>query len=205
MSEVPEAHGSSEPIQDEPTPLSAAEGSSRSDTDNPASSDAPRAEAAESGEPASSESSAGAEAAAPEGEGDEGADGEESSAGEETAADGSADAPAGKRKRRRRKKGKGPRPEGEAGEGAAPEEGRGKRRDAPLAPFSRFFTGANAGRKHGFAVGEVVAGRVKSVAHGTITVDLFGKAFAFADEHEPRELPPEPEPPPAVSPKVAAK
>ncbi|HMI94816.1 MAG TPA: S1 RNA-binding domain-containing protein, partial [Polyangiales bacterium] len=117
------------------------------------------------------------------------------------------DAAGGKRKRRRRKKGKGPRAEGEAmegGPGPGPDEGRGRRRDAPLAPFSRFFTGANAGRKHGFAVGEVVAGRVKAVEDGTITVDLFGKALAYADEHEPRELPPEPEPPPVVSPKVAA-
>src|SRR5262249_38917114 len=64
------------------------------------------------------------------------------------------------------------------------------------APFLRFFVGAHAGRKHGFAVGEVVAGRVKSIAEGTIAVDLFGKAIAYADEFEPREVPlPLPEPP----------
>ena len=215
MSEVPEAHGSSEPIEDVPTPPPAVEAASHSDSSNPPSnSDVAPAEGGGAsaageepggGEPSSVEApprSAGAvppdaEGAAGESEGDDAGEGEESSAGEETAADGSADAPGGKRKRRRRKKGKGPRPEGEGAEGPGPggEEGRGKRRDAPLAPFSRFFTGANAGRKHGFAVGEVVAGRVKAVEHGTITVDLFGKALAFADEHEPRELPPEPEPP----------
>ena len=122
-----------------------------------------------------------------EGEGEGGAEGEEGAS-----AEAGGDAAGGKRKRRRRKKGKGPRAEGEAAEAPPSDEARGRRRDAPIAPFSRFFT-ANAGRKHGFAVGEVVAGRVKAVEHGTITVDLFGKALAYADEHEPRELPPEPE------------
>ena len=61
-------------------------------------------------------------------------------------------------------------------------------------PFLRFFTGAQAGRKHGFAVGEVTAGRVSRIEGGAIVVDLFGKALAVADEFEPREVPPAPAP-----------
>jgi small subunit ribosomal protein S1 len=219
MSEVPEAHGSSEPIQDESTPPPAEEASPHSEAPtSAAASESSADELATSGgsagpvasphaadESAPPEAAAGGESAADQDA--EAAGGEEQQGtgdGEEAAADAGGDAAGGKRKRRRRKKGKGPRPEGEAAEGAPPDEGRSRRRDAPLAPFSRFFAGANAGRKHGFAVGEVVAGRVKSVEDGTITVDLFGKALAFADEHEPRELPPEPEPAPMVSPKVAA-
>jgi small subunit ribosomal protein S1 len=207
MSEVPEAHGSSEPIQDESTPPQAEQTPTRSEEANSSASDSSAGELAASSssadEPAPSEAPAASDVA---GESDADAPGgdeqEGGGEGDEVAAEGGADAAGGKRKRRRRKKGKGPRPEGEAAEGGTPDEGRGRRRDAPLAPFSRFFTGANSGRKHGFAVGEVVAGRVKSVEDGTITVDLFGKALAYADEHEPRELPPEPEvfhapPPPA--------
>lgn len=96
-----------------------------------------------------------------------------------------------KRKRRRRKKGKG---KGEAGEqdaasaGGEPAEAR-RKRESSMAPFQRFFSAPQAGRKHGFAVDEAVAGRVTVVAGGTVTIDLFGKAVAFADEHEPRDVP----------------
>jgi small subunit ribosomal protein S1 len=121
----------------------------------------------------------------------EAGEGEGTSAPEGAVAEG---APAGegaaKRKRRRRKKGK---TRSESGEQDAVGEGsdvRARRRENSMAPFLRFFSGSHAGRKHGFAVEEAVAGRVKEVAHGTITVDLFGKAIAFVDEHEPREVPP---------------
>jgi small subunit ribosomal protein S1 len=129
---------------------------------------------------------------------------ETTAAGTTEAAQGDASAPA-KRKRKRRKKRKG---EGEAGESEAGagegSEARFRRRDT-AAPFLRFFTGAHAGRKHGFAVGEVVAGRVKSVSEGCIAVDLFGKAMAYADEFEPREVPlPMPEPAPDTGAEVAA-
>jgi small subunit ribosomal protein S1 len=106
----------------------------------------------------------------------------------------------GKRKRRRRRKRKG---DSEAGDRDAPaaaapgeaREGRGgKRREVSNAPFLRFFSAGQGARKHGFAVAEVVAGRVKSVEHGSIAVDLFGKAMAYADEFEPREVPPAQEP-----------
>jgi small subunit ribosomal protein S1 len=112
-------------------------------------------------------------------------------------ADAGGEAGTGKRKRRRRKKHKGEGGEQEpAGEEHA--ETRSRKRDMPPAPLARFFVGAHAGRKHGFAVEEVVAGRVKEIANGSITVDLFGKALAYADEFEPREAPPprKPEPPP---------
>lgn len=141
---------------------------------------------------------------------DNGADSEvgaESEAGAEAGGEEGSGAEAGgaKRKRRRRRKRKG---EGESGEReaqaagdaaaapgaqAAPGGGEargGKRRDASNAPFVRFFASGQAARKHGFAVGEVVAGRVKATEHGSITVDLFGKALAYADEFEPREVPP---------------
>jgi small subunit ribosomal protein S1 len=189
MSEVPEAQGSPEPTQTETSPEPSAPvqsetSSSAADAPVPASESASAAAQSEEGSAGEGAAESGDEGEAGPAEGEEGG-----------GADAGGDAAGGKRKRRRRKKGKGPRPEGEAAEGAAPEEARKPRRDAPVAPFSRFFTG-NAGRKHGFAVGEVVAGRVKAVEHGTITVDLFGKALAYADENEPRELPPEPEPPP---------
>ncbi len=125
--------------------------------------------------------------------------GEEPGRPPETEVDEAEAGPAGvKRKRRRRKKRKGDSAGGEleAEPSAEHGEARGRRRDAP-APLARFFLGAHAGRKHGFAVGEVVAGRVKEVAAGCITVDLFGKALAYADEFEPREAPPPVlEPPP---------
>jgi small subunit ribosomal protein S1 len=38
-------------------------------------------------------------------------------------------------------------------------------------------------------VGEEIAGRVERVEHGTVIVDLFGKATAIADVDEPREIP----------------
>lgn len=100
---------------------------------------------------------------------------------------------------------------GEAVEGeAAPAEGSGepsasagpkrKRRRKPKkegsqGPLARFV--APGGRRHAFAMGEVVAGRVVRVEGGVIAVDLFGKALAFADEHEPREAPIPIEPPAA--------
>jgi small subunit ribosomal protein S1 len=43
-------------------------------------------------------------------------------------------------------------------------------------------------------VNEVVAGRVQRVEFGVIVIDLFGKATAIADEYEPRDIPPLPEP-----------
>jgi len=134
---------------------------------------------------------------------DAGADAE--GEGEATAA-GDEASPAGgegkkKRRRKRRRKGAGATANGEAAPGAeGGGEQRPRKRDGAVAPLARFFAGQNAGKRHGFAVGEVVAGRVKLVADGVITVDLFGKALAFVDEHEPREVPvapafePEPEP-----------
>lgn len=120
------------------------------------------------------------------------------------------DAPAGdgttKRKRRRRRKKKG----GEAGassagdvpaaDGAPPAKKREKRDPAQL-PLARFFDPSHS-KKHAFAVGEIVAGRVVRVADGTVTVDLFGKATAYCDEREPKEVeerPPEPEAAPTAA------
>jgi small subunit ribosomal protein S1 len=103
-----------------------------------------------------------------------------------------------KRKRRRRRKKKGAT--SEAGGEAAPEEGAQaserpeKKKPASHAPFIHLFEGVH-GRKHAFAVGEIVAGKVARVAEGAVVVDLFGKALAILDEHEPHEIEPYPEPP----------
>jgi small subunit ribosomal protein S1 len=178
-----------------------------------ASNDAP-AESSNASQDASSEGNGASE---PQGASDlsaEGADdGDDAGAegeGEHTAAGDDA-SPAGegkkKRRRKRRRKGAGATANGEAspaGEGGG--EQRPRKRDGAVAPLARFFSGANAGKRHGFAVGEVVAGRVKEIADGVITVDLFGKALAFVDEHEPREVPvaPMPEPEPETSPEAPA-
>jgi small subunit ribosomal protein S1 len=90
------------------------------------------------------------------------------------AGDDASGSPAGKRKRRRKPK-----------------------KEAPQGPLARFV--AHGPRRHAFAVGEVVAGRVLHAESGVIAVDLFGKAVAFVDEHEPREPPPLPEPPSAAA------
>jgi small subunit ribosomal protein S1 len=106
---------------------------------------------------------------------------EESGASGEAGPDAEAASDAGadtKKRRRRRKKKK-------TGEAGAAE---GKPAHAAHAPFLNRFSGTG-GRKHAFSVGEVIAGRVESVEDGTIVVDLFGKAKAVADLHEPRDIP----------------
>ena len=127
---------------------------------------------------------------------DEGEQEHATSAGEEAA--GTPGDPTKKRKRRRRRKRKDGTSAGDvaaAGEGAepgsAPRAPEGKKKESH-APFAHMFSGAQ-GKRHAFAVGEVVAGRVQRVDHGVIVVDLFGKATAIADEYEPREVPPMPE------------
>jgi small subunit ribosomal protein S1 len=133
--------------------------------------------------------------------GDDGGEGEEP-AGDEGAAAESGEGEPGrpKRKRRRRRKKKGAITEAGAeapAEEGAPHEGRErgdkKQRPASNAPFIHLFDGGH-GRKHAFAVGEIVAGKVARIADGAVVVDLFGKALAILDEHEPHEVEPYPEP-----------
>jgi small subunit ribosomal protein S1 len=121
----------------------------------------------------------------------------------------------GKRKRRRRRK----RPAKDGAPGVAADgstssgdveapaggEGRpeggghsGQKKKESHAPFAHRFAGSSGNKRHAFAVGEVVAGRVQKVEHGVIVVDLFGKALAMADEYEPREVPVLPDPPAAA-------
>jgi small subunit ribosomal protein S1 len=100
--------------------------------------------------------------------------GGESSAGDVTA-------PSGKKKRRRRRKKKG----AQAGASEAPGESKAPHHHAP---FIHLFS-AGATRKHAFAPGEEIAGRVERVEHGAIIVDVFGKATAIADVNEPRDIP----------------
>ena len=88
---------------------------------------------------------------------------------------------AGKKKRRRRRKKKG----AQAGASDAPPDAKSAHHHAP---FLHLFS-AGATRKHAFSVGEEIAGRVERVEHGTVIVDLFGKATAIADVDEPREIP----------------
>ena len=171
----PENHSSSEPE----TPAAPAyEGEQR------AASDEAQPSASGGTEP-SARSSAPAQADA--GEAIEGGD-ETTAVGAVDAAEGDASAPA-KRKRKRRKKRKG---EGEAGgehDAAAGEggEARARRRDW-AAPFLRFFVGARAGRSTASQSAKSLP-VAWSPAEGCIAVDLFGKAMAYADEFEPREVP----------------
>jgi small subunit ribosomal protein S1 len=87
-----------------------------------------------------------------------------------------------------------------SGPGAEPRHEPAKKKESH-APFAHRFGGAG-NKRHAFAVGEVVAGRVLRVEYGVIAVDLFGKAIAFADEYEPREIPILPEPPPEAAPEA---
>lgn len=136
----------------------------------------PSTEAVEVTAPAVGQPSAGGLAAAGEGGAGEGV-----AAGEDDAADDGDDEPAEagaevgdgvKKKRKRKRKKKKP-----ATESA----------DRKPQAFTHLFEGQP--RAHAFRSGEVVAGRVERVEHGVIVVDLFGKAVAFADELEPREVP----------------
>jgi small subunit ribosomal protein S1 len=134
-----------------------------------------------------------------EGEGDEG-DAAEGEGGAEAGASDAGGEP-GKKKRRRRRRKKGPGAQAGA-EGAAQGEG-GERphhdrpaKEGPGGVFARFFEGAHGAKRHAFAAGEVVAGRVVQVNEGAFAVDLFGKAMAYVDIFEPREVPHIPEPPP---------
>lgn len=134
-------------------------------------------------------------AAAPAGAEGEGDADESADAGdEEVTTAGTVEAPAGtgKRKRRRRKKRKDAGSATSAGETAAPGEAAKKKESH--APFAHLFSGAQGAKRHAFAAGEVVAGRVQRVADGVIVVDLFGKATAIVDDYEPREIPVLPEP-----------
>ncbi len=81
-----------------------------------------------------------------------------------------------KKKRKRRRKKKKPKVDGEK-----------PVKTAAQVPFLSYFEGGE--RKHAFSSGEVIAGRVAKVEEGVITVDLFGKATAYADILEPRDIP----------------
>ena len=138
---------------------------------------------------------------------DEGAE----ASGEEAAGAAPGDPQRKKRRRRRRKKGGGDKaaaPEG--GEASAGEAGvvhaeQRPPREGAGGVFARFFDGPNAGKRHAFSAGEVVAGRVVRINDGAFVVDLFGKATAFVDVFEPHEVPVMPEPPPpAESPSDAS-
>jgi small subunit ribosomal protein S1 len=102
-------------------------------------------------------------------------------AGTESSAGGVAAESADKKKRRRRRKKKG----SQVGAADAPAEAKVIHHHAP---FLHLFSGG-AVRKHAFSVGEVIAGRVERVEHGTVVIDVFGKATAIADANEPREIP----------------
>ncbi|RLB48343.1 MAG: hypothetical protein DRJ42_23460 [Deltaproteobacteria bacterium] len=55
------------------------------------------------------------------------------------------------------------------------------------APFLRYFKG-DANKRQAFAAGDVVAGRVAGALDGAFAVDLFGRADAYVDAWEPREI-----------------
>lgn len=106
---------------------------------------------------------------------DESADGEGATQADATPGDGS---PAKKKRKRRKKK--------KSGEGAQAEGGSQKpKKDLSSLPFGKYFEGGS--RKHAFAPGEIVAGRVATLVDGAFAVDLFGKATAFVDAREPAE------------------
>ncbi|MGF1467136.1 MAG: S1 RNA-binding domain-containing protein [Sandaracinaceae bacterium] len=115
----------------------------------------------------------------------------------ETKAHGGAGAQAGeaadgekkKKRRRRRRKKKGPAADAQGADAngqSTPPAAEGKGRKDSQLPFQRFFDHT---RRHAFSVGEIVAGRVSLVSEDIVSVDLFGKAHAFARRHEPRDIP----------------
>ena len=140
-------------------------------------------------------------------DGDADGEGAADGADGEVAADGTGKTPAKRKRRRRRKRKDGSTSAGEIS--AADQDGNrdsnrdgnreGSKADAARkkethAPFAHRFGGAAGSKRHAFAVNEVVAGRVQRVEFGVIVIDLFGKATAIADEYEPRDIPPLPEP-----------
>ncbi|MGB0679828.1 MAG: hypothetical protein ACPGUV_09220, partial [Polyangiales bacterium] len=103
-----------------------------------------------------------------------------------------------KRKRRRKKKKSG-------GDG----QGKAAHKESASTPFGRFFAGQGAGRRHAFAVGEIVAGRVETVTPTALVVDLFGRAHAVVSRGEPTTIaaavaPPEHDTPHADEAELAA-
>ncbi|MBW2461438.1 MAG: S1 RNA-binding domain-containing protein [Deltaproteobacteria bacterium] len=101
-----------------------------------------------------------------------------------------------KRRRRRRKK------KSAAGDVAAPGvegaadaqahshghgHGHGHADKKSHAPFLRYFKG-DPNKRQAFTAGDVVAGRVAAALDGAFAVDLFGRADAYVDAWEPREI-----------------
>ena len=101
--------------------------------------------------------------------------------GADSSAGGVAAEEAGKKKRRRRRKKKG----AQAGASEASQDAKSAHHHAP---FIHLFSGGVT-RKHAFSPGEEIAGRVDRVEHGTVIIDVFGKATAIADVDEPRDIP----------------
>jgi len=210
LSSSPSTSATPEGEAGESEPQSQASQGSRPEPDavDPSASDATRAEATPLA--AQREADVG-EADVGEDEGEEGGADEPANAADEAAGAASGDPTKAKRKRRRRRKRKDGTSSGEvtaAGEGAealAPRSPDSSKKKESHAPFAHFFTGGHTaglggptgqgGKRHAFAVGEVVTGRVQRVDYGVIVVDLFGKAIAIADEYEPRDVPPLPAPP----------
>jgi small subunit ribosomal protein S1 len=188
-----------EPAGQSGMPSTPSTDASASTTEAPSTSSANPAAAHASGGDAGADD-AGADDAGDDAGGDDGEGGDDAGGSEEGAsAEGGAGGEGGpkKRKRRRRKKKGGT----SAGTEAAPTEGgddaaraqqprkpQAPRKDPSQVPFGRFFEGAPGSRRNAFSIGEVVAGRVTRTEYGTILVDLFGKAIAVVDEHEPREV-----------------
>lgn len=132
------------------------------------------------------------EASAPvDADSDAGDEGEtEGEAGPADAAQPGSDGAKKKKRRRRKKKpgaGEGAQAQGEGGEGQPKKSA--PKKDPGQIPFGRYFEGGNAARRHAFAAGEVVAGRVSQHLEGSFLVDLFGKAIAVVDDTEPRDVP----------------
>ncbi len=201
-----------------------------SSQDAPAStSEAAPASATDSGGGSETHAASEGEAHAASDEGGEGdVDGEEGEGAEEGASAEGAEGQAGgepgkkKRRRRRRKKGPGAQAGAEGAEGAADQapagEGqqhrepreRGPRPERPAKEgsagiYARFFEGAAGAKRHAFTAGEIVAGRVSAINDGAFAVDLFGKATAFVDIFEPREVPVIPDPPPEAAAEAVAQ
>lgn len=194
----PQATETSAPVDATPPPAQPTSSEVTPATETPAAAASEANEGAPTsgapGEPSESGSSeSGSAEAAPDSDavGESNA-GDQSSSGAEAAP-----GEGGKKKRRRRRKKK--KRDGEA-EGARPESSdRGGEQRRPQA-FTHLFS--RASRQQVFKAGEVVAGMVRSTENGAIVVDLFGKALAIVDAHEPHEIEPLPEPPPPASPEA---
>jgi len=191
-------------------PASAVEAEKGATTQDVSASSAQDASASSSENQAAEAAQPAGDATASQAEGDDEGEGEGAEEGAAASEGQPEGGEPGKKKRRRRRRKKGPHAAGaEGGEGTegAPAQAGGERpprhekpaKEGSAGIYARFFEGAAGAKRHAFTAGEIVAGRVSAINDGAFAVDLFGKATAFVDIFEPREVPVIPDPPPEAA------